>query len=113
MIYVIGLIVLWIVYKKITAPPVEHISVAEVKDMIANKSVKQCVDVRTAGEFNSHKIKGFKNVPLQSLQNKLDQFKKDEPIVVICASGSRSMAAAKVLHKAGFERILNVKGGIR
>lgn len=112
MIYVVGIIVLFILYRKFTAPPVEHVTVSDVHKMLKEKKIKQYLDVRTAEEFNSHKIKGFKNVPLQSLRNKLDQFKKDEAIVVMCASGSRSMSAARVLHKAGYEKIINVKGGI-
>lgn len=112
--YVIGAIVLYMIYRKITAPKVEHINMNKVHEMLKEKNVKrQFIDVRTAGEFNSNKIKGFKNMPLPSLKNKLEMISKEEPIVLMCASGSRSMRAARVLSKAGYKNLINVKGGIK
>ena len=112
--YVIGAIAIFMIYRKITAPKVEHVSVEEVHNMMKDKSVKRhFVDVRTSGEFNSHKIKGFKNIPLQSLRNKLDVLDPEKPVVLMCASGSRSMSAARVLSKAGYKKLINVRGGIR
>ncbi|MGE1166875.1 rhodanese-like domain-containing protein, partial [Peribacillus simplex] len=33
-------------------------------------------------------------------------------VIVICQSGMRSKQAAKVLKKLGFQRIINVSGGM-
>lgn len=114
MYYVIGAIAIFVIYRKLTAPKVEHVSIQELHNMMKDKSVKrQYVDVRTSNEFNSHKIKGFKNMPLQTLRGKLSALDPEQPIVLICASGSRSMSAARVLSKAGYKNLINVKGGIR
>lgn len=114
MAYIIGIVVLFIIFRKLTEPKVEHINMDQLNGMLKEKGVKrQYIDVRTSGEFNGHKVKGFKNMPLQTLRNKLDQLSKEEPIVLICASGTRSMSAARVLKKAGYNSLINVKGGLR
>lgn len=114
MLYIIAAIVLFVLYRKITAPKVEHIDIRQLHVMLKDKKVKrQFIDVRTSEEFNGRKIKGFKNMPLQSIRSKVDELSKEQPVVLMCASGSRSMSAARVLSKAGFENLINVRGGIR
>jgi len=112
MIYVVGIIIIWIVYQKLTAPKVEMISKDELQTLMKNKKGYHFIDVRTTSEFNSNKIKGFKNMPLQSLRNKLEILPLEDNIVLLCASGHRSMSAAKVLSKAGYKNLINVKGGL-
>lgn len=73
---------------------------------------KQFVDVRTAAEYKAFHIRGFKNIPLHQLEQKASTLAKDKEVVLICQSGVRSMRAAKILKKAGFAKITNVKGGV-
>jgi phage shock protein E len=59
------------------------------------------VDVRTEMEFASGHLPGAINMPVGSLQpGRLGD--KGTPVVVYCASGSRSAHAARTLRKAGF-----------
>jgi glyoxylase-like metal-dependent hydrolase (beta-lactamase superfamily II)/rhodanese-related sulfurtransferase len=56
------------------------------------------VDVRNWGEVNARKI--FKNaisIPLPELRERLDEIPSDKPIVVHCAAGYRSAAAASII----------------
>lgn len=112
----IGLTVVYfamVVFQKVTAPKVTHIKGSVLDEMIKDKSVKrQFVDVRTVGEFGTRKVKGFMNIPLETLMKRMKELDPEKPVVVMCASGSRSMKAAKILSKAGFKDILNVRGGI-
>jgi rhodanese-related sulfurtransferase len=41
----------------------------------------------------------------------LDEYKNEE-IVIICHSGSRSMMAAQLLARAGFKDVRNLTGGM-
>lgn len=110
--FIAGVILVFIIFRKVTEPKMTKIKKEDIPDfMKAHKDYKY-VDVRTPGEFNQKKIKGFKNVPLQSLKNKLDLFSERDTIVLICASGSRAMNAARLLSKAGFKNLVLVKGGI-
>ena len=102
-----------LVFNKLTAPKVEHVSGKLLDQMIGDKSnKKQFIDVRTPGEFSSRKVKGFQNIPLDQLQKRIKEINAEIPVVLMCASGSRSMKAAKILSKNGFKNIANVKGGI-
>jgi rhodanese-related sulfurtransferase len=40
-----------------------------------------------------------------------DEVAEDKPVLLICRSGTRSIAAAKVLEDAGFKRVINVLEG--
>ncbi len=104
---------IFLIFNKLTAPKVEHVSGKMLDQMIGDKTnKKQFIDVRTPGEFSSRKVKGFQNIPLDQLQKRIKEINTEIPVVVMCASGSRSMKAAKILSKNGFKNIVNVKGGI-
>lgn len=103
----------FLIFNKLTAPKVEHVSGKMLDQMIGDKTnKKQFIDVRTPGEFSSRKVKGFQNIPLDQLQKRIKEINAEIPVVLMCASGSRSMKAAKILSKNGFKNIVNVKGGI-
>ncbi|MFO0583519.1 MAG: rhodanese-like domain-containing protein [Anaeromyxobacter sp.] len=71
------------------------------------------VDVRTEAEYRGGAVKGAINVPLQQLSAKLKRIPKDRPVVVYCASGARSAAAAKILKGAGYADVTNAGGYAR
>lgn len=90
---------------------VTNISTAELKSILQDKS-KQFVDVRTPGEFSGNHIKGFKNIPLQQLSERVGkELTKDKEVVVICQSGMRSQNACKTLSSLGY-KVTNVRGGM-
>jgi hydroxyacylglutathione hydrolase len=91
---------------------IEQISVAQLKEQIANADL-QIVDVRRPGEYvNGHVPRAF-NAPLASLDKSLGPLplEKDKLTAVICAGGYRSSAAASLLQKRGFSNLINVSGG--
>ena len=64
------------------------------------------IDVRTVGEFRDGHIKGSKNIPLDTINNKLNEIKKlDKPVIVCCRSGMRSAQAVSILKSVGVEVI--------
>ncbi len=82
-----GLTVLYfalVIFQKVTGPKVTHIKGASLDEMIKDKSVKrQFVDVRTAGEFSARKVKGFTNIPVESLAKRLGELDPEKPTVVM------------------------------
>ncbi|MGN5653374.1 rhodanese-like domain-containing protein [Bacillus sp. Brlt_9] len=90
---------------------VQNISGKELKG-IAGKKGKQFIDVRAIGEYRGNHMKGFQNIPLNELASKANQLDKNKEVIVICQSGMRSKQAAKVLKKLGFQRVINVSGGM-
>lgn len=92
---------------------VNNITTDQLREMMKTKQAgTQFIDVRTPGEYKGNHIKGFKNLPLQQLGNRTAELSKDNDVVVICQSGMRSSQASKLLKKAGFKNITNVKGGM-
>ena len=58
------------------------------------------VDVRDAREFNAGTIKGAINLPVDDLDNKLDQLPTDKPVVFFCSTGARSGEAYDTVKAA-------------
>ena len=82
--------------------------------MELNKTIELLVilDVRTVSEFNSIHIEGAINIPVDELQERLDELGKDDEILVYCRSGIRSSQAMKTLSNNGFSKVYNMLGGI-
>lgn len=69
-----------------------------------NKNKKTIVDVRTPGEFMGGNVAGSINIPLQEVQQRLDEIKAlTQPIILCCASGNRSGQATVFLQSCGVE----------
>ena len=62
------------------------------------------VDVRTPSEFMGGNVAGSINIPLQEIQQRMDELKNlKEPLVLCCASGNRSGQATQFLTQQGIE----------
>lgn len=62
------------------------------------------LDVRTEMEYNTIRIKGSVNIPLDRLQREVSQMvtNKEECIIVYCATGSRVRRAMQILWSLGY-----------
>ncbi|WP_299549385.1 rhodanese-like domain-containing protein [Seonamhaeicola sp.] len=68
------------------------------------------IDVRTPQEYQQGAISGSKNIPLQTLNSKIDAIRKlNKPVITCCASGMRSGSACRILKPHGIE-VLNGGG---
>ncbi|WP_341300776.1 rhodanese-like domain-containing protein [Lysinibacillus sp. FSL H8-0500] len=105
---IIAVIAAFLFWRLMPTKGVRSISAAQLKTMLNDKD-KVFIDVRTPAEYKGRNIPQFKNMPLGS---KFDKLPKEKEIVVICQSGMRSNQACKQLKKQGFERVVNVRGGM-
>jgi rhodanese-related sulfurtransferase len=71
------------------------------------------VDVRTQAEWDQGHIAQSILIPLDELQNRLNELPQDKDIVVVCRSGARSKEGATILRQAGFTRVTCMNGGIQ
>ncbi len=73
------------------------------------------LDVRTPVEYREIHATAARNVPLDRLDPAAWMLtrvaKSDEPVYVICRSGSRSRQACDKFHEAGFTNVVVVEGG--
>lgn len=91
-----------ILIRTVMGAGVKRVSGAEAKQLVAGGAL--LVDVRSPAEFSSGKIKGAKNIPLQDLERRMQEFgSKDRPVILYCASGARSAMAGRKLKAAGYD----------
>ena len=69
------------------------------------------LDVREPDEFDSGHIEGAVHMPLGDIAANIDTLPRDRPIVIYCGHGERAASAVSMLERAGFESLLNLKGG--
>lgn len=69
------------------------------------------IDVRAASEWTDGHLPGATLIPLPELAGRLAEVPRDRPVVLNCASGSRSMIAAGLLQAHGVDRVINLIGG--
>lgn len=72
------------------------------------------LDVREAAEFAAGRIPRSRNFPFSDLAKRMGDLEKfkSKPVVVTCASGSRSSGAVRLLKNAGFSNLYLLKGGL-
>ena len=81
-----------------------------LKELFKNPSTI-IVDVRSAWEFESEHITGAKNIPLEELAGKIEEFKSfKSPIILYCRSGARSGMAVNILKQSGLTDVFNGGG---
>lgn len=90
------------------------ISPDEVRDIIqrGNREGYCLLDVRQPMENAQARLPGSVLVPLGELNTRFGELDKEQPIVVYCRSGSRSVSATNFLLGEGFSKVLNMSGGI-
>jgi hydroxyacylglutathione hydrolase len=69
------------------------------------------VDVREPTEYAMARIPGAVSVPQADLATRLGEIPRDRELLVVCASGMRSLRSAQFLHAVGYERVTNLDGG--
>ncbi len=70
------------------------------------------LDVRGPGEVANGAIRGSLAIPLPELAQRLDEIPRDREIVAQCKGGYRSMIAASLLLRGGFEHVRDLRGGM-
>ena len=90
---------------------VEEISVTQAYELQQKDVI--LIDIREKCETNSGSPKDAIRLPKGMLEMQVDRFVADseEPILLICASGRRTLVAADCLQKMGYTKVFSLKGG--
>ena len=70
------------------------------------------IDVRTLAEYQEGHIPDAPLIPLNQLENRLDEIPKEQKVLLICRSGRRSAQGTSLLRSKGFEQVINIEGGM-
>ncbi len=90
---------------------VPEITPEELKRRLDAKEDVFILDVREPHEYQICNLGGHL-IPLNDVPKRMHELDSSREIVVHCKSGRRSAQAIEVLQKAGFRKVLNLKGGI-
>jgi len=72
------------------------------------------IDVRERRELevSSFDFAGVVNIPLSEFQARWREVPEDQPAIIACAVGARSLQAANFLRQHGYTQVSNLIGGI-
>ena len=88
------------------------LSSEEMKELMLLDSV-QLIDVRSLEAFREGHLKGAQNLVYDDdFIDKIKKLDKSKPVAVYCRTGRRSEKCSKILKKAGFEQIYQLKDGL-
>jgi rhodanese-related sulfurtransferase len=71
------------------------------------------IDVRTAKEWEGGHLEGSINIPLNRLQQRVDEVPGDGQVVIHCQGGYRSSIATSILQKLGRDNVMDLVGGYK
>ena len=91
-----------------------EISVEETHQLLQKKEPVVLLDIREKEELVLGYIKGATFLPQGLLNEKVESMLPDKnaPVVVYCAGGIRSLAAAKLMKEKGYSRVFSMAKGI-
>ena len=91
---------------------VKKISSEEAKSIIDSSNDEIIVDVREKNEYEEGHIKDSILIPLDTLENTIEDIikDKDSQILVYCRSGRRSAEASKIIKSLGYTNIYDFGG---
>jgi len=91
---------------KTSYTPFELMSEMEKRDDIL------LIDVREPNELAKDGIENAMHIPMGEIQDRLPLLPKDKDMVIFCHLGFRSKQVRNFLHKVGYHRVANLKGGL-
>ena len=71
------------------------------------------LDVRTQQEWEEYHVPGSTLIPVDELENRMNELPRDQEILVVCRSGNRSAVGRDILRQAGFEQVTSLAGGLK
>jgi rhodanese-related sulfurtransferase len=91
----------------------QEISATEAADLLSSEPGNiVLLDVREADELQVAAVEGAVHIPMAEIPARLSELDKNKTIVCICHSGGRSAHVAAFLLDQGYERVINLAGGI-
>jgi rhodanese-related sulfurtransferase len=70
------------------------------------------LDVREQWEWDKCHLDNARLLPMGQIMANIDSLDKSAEMVIICHHGIRSMQVARYFESIGFNKIINLKGGL-
>jgi rhodanese-related sulfurtransferase len=91
-----------------------HIHPKRFTELLELDSDKQLViiDVREQAEWDYYQLDHTLLMPMNSIPGRIQEIPQDQEVYIICAHGVRSEMVCGYLRENGFDRVINVDGGM-
>jgi len=89
-----------------------RVTPGELSQLLPGATAPLILDVRTPREWQSRRISGSRNFPLNHLVEHLQELPWHLPMAVLCAGGYRSSIAASLLQREGVTNLVEIAGGM-
>lgn len=92
---------------------VPSLTVQDLKARLDAGEAPVLIDVREPDEFAQGYIPGACYIPRTYLEMRIETIARDKraPVILYCASGTRSLWAAQALHELGYTQVYNLGAG--
>jgi rhodanese-related sulfurtransferase len=70
------------------------------------------LDVREPFEVQICALPGSRHIPMRQIPESLADLPRDQPILVLCHHGARSLRVTQFMRANGFAHVSNIAGGI-
>src|SRR5271166_4093809 len=90
----------------------ERVSAPMLAEELASQNPPVVIDIRGPREWSAKHITDSVNLPLNQLQQRIDEVPPSRRIAVHCAGGYRSSMAASILNQNGITNLVELAGGI-
>lgn len=92
-------------------PVIQNIAPADYVSQFSEAGANHLLlDVRTPEEYAGGHIANSLNISVQTLESRLSEIPRDQPVVIYCRSGNRSAQAAQILAANGYTQIYDMGG---
>ncbi len=116
-----GFVLLALIYFPHLFSSLPFVEPAEINGLLDSGQDMVVLDIRGPDEFDGPlgRIPGAVNIPGWQLQGKIKDIEADleryrtQPVVVVCRVGIHAPRAARMLKKAGLEKVMVLKGGMK
>lgn len=89
-----------------------NINPRELKKRLDEGNCPILIDVREDWEYEVCHLEGSRHIPMSIIQEKVTELDRAAETVVICHHGMRSLQVGYYLENIGFEKIINLDGGL-
>jgi rhodanese-related sulfurtransferase len=91
----------------------QALSPQQVTQKVNNEDAK-VIDIRAKDEFNKGHLPNAINIPARDVQKRIGELEpfKDQPVIIICKTGTTAGATGAILAKEGFNKLFKLRGGI-
>lgn len=84
----------------------------EVESWMKMAREPMIIDLRSKEDFEKASLPGAVNIPHEQLARMGDRFSKNQPILLVCENGVKSVSASETLEQKAFSFIYVLKGGM-